>query len=44
MRGDREQFLQAGFDGYLSKPLAIKESLAELKRVTWNDTVTKISV
>jgi two-component system cell cycle response regulator DivK len=25
MRGDRERFLQAGFDGYLSKPVDIDE-------------------
>lgn len=27
MRGDRERFMQEGFDGYLSKPVAIREFL-----------------
>jgi two-component system cell cycle response regulator DivK len=27
MRGDRERFLEAGFDGYLSKPVDIDELL-----------------
>ncbi len=32
MRGDREQFLAAGFDGYLSKPVDIDELLETVKR------------
>ena len=28
MKGDRERFLQAGFDGYLPKPLDVDELLA----------------
>jgi two-component system, cell cycle response regulator DivK len=27
MRGDRERFIQAGFDGYLSKPVDVDELL-----------------
>jgi signal transduction histidine kinase/CheY-like chemotaxis protein len=33
MRGDRERLLEAGFDGYVSKPLYIKDLLEEMKRV-----------
>ena len=32
MRGDRERFLAAGFDGYLSKPVDIDELLEVVKR------------
>ncbi len=32
MRDDRERMLEAGFDGYLSKPLSIKTLRAEVKR------------
>lgn len=34
LRGAKESFLQEGFDGYLSKPLDIKELIYEMKRVT----------
>jgi len=33
LRGDKERFLTAGFDGYLSKPLNINELNYELKRI-----------
>lgn len=33
MRGENEQFLDEGFDGYISKPLAVKELIAEMDRV-----------
>jgi PAS domain S-box-containing protein len=33
MRGDKERFLETGFDGYVSKPLAIEELVGEMKRV-----------
>lgn len=32
MEGDRERFLAAGFDGYLSKPVNIAEFAATVKR------------
>jgi two-component system, cell cycle response regulator DivK len=32
MRGDREQFLAAGFDGYLSKPVNVQELLGTVRR------------
>lgn len=35
MRGDREKAIEAGFDGYLSKPIDASLLDAELKRV-WN--------
>jgi two-component system cell cycle response regulator DivK len=31
MRGDRERFVGAGFDGYLSKPVDLTELLAAVK-------------
>jgi PAS domain S-box-containing protein len=33
MRGDKERLLEAGFDGYVSKPLYIEELIAEMTRV-----------
>jgi CheY-like chemotaxis protein len=32
MQGDRERFLAAGFDGYLSKPLNITELVETVQR------------
>ena len=32
MQGDRERFLAAGFDGYLSKPVDIDELIATVQR------------
>jgi two-component system cell cycle response regulator DivK len=32
MEGDRERFLAAGFDGYLSKPIDIDELIATVQR------------
>jgi DNA-binding response OmpR family regulator len=31
MHGDRERFLGAGFDGYISKPVNVAELLAVVK-------------
>ena len=31
MRGDRERFLEAGFDGYLSKPVDIRELVVTVR-------------
>jgi PAS domain S-box-containing protein len=33
MRGDRERLLEAGFDGYVSKPMYIKDLADEMRRV-----------
>jgi len=33
MRGDKERFLEEGFDGYVSKPLTTRELVSEMKRV-----------
>ena len=33
MRGDRERFLEEGFDGYVSKPLTTKDLMEEMKKV-----------
>jgi two-component system cell cycle response regulator DivK len=32
MKGDRERFLAAGFDGYLSKPVDVPELIATVRR------------
>jgi two-component system cell cycle response regulator DivK len=32
MQGDRERFLAAGFDGYLSKPVDVDELIATVQR------------
>jgi two-component system cell cycle response regulator DivK len=32
MQGDREHFLAAGFDGYLSKPVNVQELLGTVRR------------
>lgn len=32
MKGDRERFLSAGFDGYIEKPIAVKEFPDQIRR------------
>jgi len=39
MRGDRDKFLAAGFDGYLSKPINTRE-LPDLVKQWLNDEVS----
>ena len=40
MQGDREKFLEAGFDGYLSKPISTRELPDQVKRwLTNEDTI-----
>jgi CheY-like chemotaxis protein len=33
MRGERQRFLAAGFDGYVAKPVIVEELVAEMERV-----------
>jgi len=33
LRGEKQRFIEEGFDGYISKPLVVEELYAELKRV-----------
>ncbi|MEI6702683.1 MAG: hypothetical protein WCL71_03990 [Deltaproteobacteria bacterium] len=32
LRGDKEHFNEAGFDGYVSKPMAVSQLVCEMKR------------
>ncbi len=38
MSGDRERYMGMGMDGYLSKPLAERDLLAEISRVRAGDS------
>jgi two-component system, cell cycle response regulator DivK len=38
MQGDRERFLAAGFDGYLSKPIDVDELIETVRRYCDGDT------
>ncbi len=37
MKGDRERFLEAGFDGYLSKPVDVDELIESVGRLLQGD-------
>ncbi|HEX9416988.1 MAG TPA: response regulator [Gaiellaceae bacterium] len=37
MQGDRERFLEAGFDGYVSKPVNVMEFIGTVKRYCEGD-------
>lgn len=41
MRGDRERILDAGFDGYIAKPINVMELAKELKSFITSKTETK---
>jgi len=34
MKGDRERIMEAGFDGYIEKPIRYKEFLSEVAAIT----------
>ncbi len=34
MKGDREQFLASGMDGYISKPILLKELTGALEKIS----------
>jgi two-component system cell cycle response regulator DivK len=36
MTGDRERFLESGFDGYISKPISVRTFLADLEAIAAN--------
>jgi two-component system cell cycle response regulator DivK len=38
MAGDRERFLEAGFDGYISKPVDVPEFIGTVKRYCGAET------
>jgi PAS domain S-box-containing protein len=40
LRGEKQRFIEEGFDGYISKPLVVEELHAELKRVMNTDLST----
>lgn len=44
LRGEKERFLEAGFDGYVSKPLDLNELIGEMKRVADEAVKTIIDV
>lgn len=37
MRGDRELFISKGFDGYIPKPIVVKDFLREIQKYTANE-------
>jgi len=40
MRGDRERAMQAGFDGYITKPIDIREFPAQVARALADEAVS----
>ena len=34
LKGDKENYLEIGFDGYLSKPIEVRKLVDEMMRVT----------
>jgi two-component system, cell cycle response regulator DivK len=38
MKGDRERFLDAGFDGYLEKPISVREFPDQVRRYVATDS------
>jgi two-component system cell cycle response regulator DivK len=41
MAGDRERALEAGFDGYITKPIDIRTFPSQIERVLAGETVTE---
>jgi two-component system cell cycle response regulator DivK len=44
MKGDRERFLDAGFDGYLEKPISVRQFPDQVRRYCHPDTSTSTRI